>query len=281
MPPKFGSLDALRGKDEEEDDEEAEAFAGGIGRGGGGSGQNVLDPRKIMDRARDIGAVAASEHESGRSRAFVGSGFSLSGESNQPVVVNEDETKIKHTITFWKEGFTVDDGPLRNFDAPENASFLNDINKGRLPQEFAGEKGAYVSLISRHGESHKESAPAAASAARSFTGQGHSLGGASSSAQAAAANATVQPPSVSINVNDAQPSTTLQLRLHDGTRLTQRFNLSHTVENVYEFVASATPGLEFDLMVSFPVKSLRIEARQNCRMQLSSKLYVEASINLP
>lgn len=30
-----------------------------------------------------------------------------------------------HTITFWRNGFTVDDGPLRRLEDPANAPFLN------------------------------------------------------------------------------------------------------------------------------------------------------------
>ena len=59
------------------------------------------------------GAVSSSQHEEGRSRAFMGSGYSLSGDSSAPVERNEDEKKIRHTITMWSNGFTVDDGPLR------------------------------------------------------------------------------------------------------------------------------------------------------------------------
>ncbi|PWA41177.1 serine/threonine protein phosphatase 2A 55 kDa regulatory subunit B prime gamma [Artemisia annua] len=29
-----------------------------------------------------------------------------------------------HTITFWTNGFTVNDGPLRRLDDPQNAYFL-------------------------------------------------------------------------------------------------------------------------------------------------------------
>jgi hypothetical protein len=30
-----------------------------------------------------------------------------------PVERNEDQKKIRHAITMWRNGFTVDDGPLR------------------------------------------------------------------------------------------------------------------------------------------------------------------------
>lgn len=44
------------------------------GRAGGGSGQNVIDPRKLMDKARADGAVSGAEHEGNSSSAFVGAG---------------------------------------------------------------------------------------------------------------------------------------------------------------------------------------------------------------
>ena len=59
------------------------------------------------------GAVSAAQHEGGRSRAFMGSGYSMQGDSADPVERNEDREKIRHTITFWSNGFSVDDGPLR------------------------------------------------------------------------------------------------------------------------------------------------------------------------
>ena len=57
--------------------------------------------------------MSAAQHEGGRSRAFMGSGYSMQGDSAAPVERNEDKEKIRHTITFWSNGFSVDDGPLR------------------------------------------------------------------------------------------------------------------------------------------------------------------------
>lgn len=65
-----------------------------------------------------------------RSSAFVGSGYSLSGAAgSDPAQRNEDSKKIRHSITFYKNGFVVDDGPLRDMQDPANAAFLNDINQ--------------------------------------------------------------------------------------------------------------------------------------------------------
>ena len=55
----------------------------------------------------------------------------------------------------------------------------------------------------------------------------------------------------------AQPATTVQFRMHDGTRHQQRFNLSDTVASLYAFAASACPGVEFDLASAYPRKVLR------------------------
>ncbi len=78
------------------------------------------------------------------------------------------------SITFWKNGFSVDDGPLRDPTDPENKAFLSDINEvclilnrgetqpcpefylqGRVPREFQGQAEPYVSIISRATEDYK------------------------------------------------------------------------------------------------------------------------------
>lgn len=39
-----------------------------------------------------------------------------------------------------------------------------------------------------------------------------------------------------INLNSEEPSTTLQIRLADGSRLAAQFNLSHTVSDIRRFI---------------------------------------------
>ena len=50
-------------KDDDEEDKKRQAYyAGGQGQNGGGSGQEVLDPREFMKRARDeMGAQTVGE----------------------------------------------------------------------------------------------------------------------------------------------------------------------------------------------------------------------------
>jgi hypothetical protein len=44
---------------------------------------------------------------------------------NQPA----EETAIRH-LTFWREGFSVEDGELRRYDDPAQAQILSQINGG-------------------------------------------------------------------------------------------------------------------------------------------------------
>ena len=44
-----------------------------------------------------------------------------------------------HTITIYRNGFTVDDGPLRDSEEEQNKKFLSDISKGFIPAEFVEE----------------------------------------------------------------------------------------------------------------------------------------------
>ena len=38
--------------------------------------------------------------------------------------------KVVHVLKFWKDGFSVDDGPLRNGQNPEDRVFLDSVTKG-------------------------------------------------------------------------------------------------------------------------------------------------------
>lgn len=91
----------------------------------------VQDPTKgndvdsIFNQARQMGAVEGPIDNllpSSSSRSFTGTGRLLSGETVQSAP-QQPETVI-HNIVFWSNGFTVNDGPLRSLDDPENASFL-------------------------------------------------------------------------------------------------------------------------------------------------------------
>jgi len=227
---------------EENDDEKRQAYyAGGQGQNGGGSGQEVLDPRDIFKRAEENGAQTVDQWNAngggqGSSSAFTGAGQSLNGDTSEgaPVPVPTEE----HTITFYSNGFVVDDGPLRTAEDPANASFLAAINRGQMPAELVGENGASesdVHIIDKSGEPYK---PPPAKL-KPFTGEGRSMreeaaaSGAGSSSDAADVG-DGQP----LELNADAPSTTLQLVLPDGKRLVIKANKSHTVLQLRQHIAS-------------------------------------------
>jgi len=58
-------------------------------------------------------------------------------------------------------------------------------------------------------------------------------------------------------VDESKPTTSIQLRLGDGTRLVARVNLTHTVADLRSFVAAARPeSRPFVLQTTFPSKEL-------------------------
>jgi UBX domain-containing protein 1 len=85
---------------------------------------------------------------------------------------------------------------------------------------------------------------------------------ASSSTTAASASAGSAQPSVDIDAS--APTVTLQIRLGDGTRMQSRFNTTHTVGDVYDFVDRASPDSQsraYALMTTFPSKELTDKAQ--------------------
>ncbi|KAF5474868.1 hypothetical protein F2P56_006724 [Juglans regia] len=102
--------------------------------GGEKSGMLVQDPSKandvdaIFNQARQLGAVEGPVEQlrpSSSSSNFTGTGRLLSGETVQ--TAPQQPENVVHNIVFWSNGFTVNDGPLRSLDDPENAAFLEVI----------------------------------------------------------------------------------------------------------------------------------------------------------
>ncbi|KAI7270947.1 hypothetical protein KC335_g5317, partial [Hortaea werneckii] len=62
-----------------------------------------------------------------------------------------------------------------------------------------------------------------------------------------------------VNVDESQPTVQLQIRLGDGTRISSRFNTTHTIGDVYDFVSRASTESNqrpWALMTTFPSKEL-------------------------
>lgn len=109
-------------------------------------------------------------------------------------------------------------------------------------------------IIDKSGEPYK---PPPATL-KPFGGQGRSMreeGESSSAAQAApVADAAA------LVVDEAAPTTTLQVRLADGSRVRVKANHTHTILQLRGHISTLTPGKAFSLKGGFPPKPLSDES---------------------
>ncbi|KAL0762531.1 hypothetical protein Bca101_078682 [Brassica carinata] len=217
--------------------------------GGQRSGMMVQDPTKkakdvdaLFEQARLSAVDRPVEPSRSASTSFTGASRLLSGEpvpsatpQQQQQQQQQDQPQlVMHTITFWRNGFTVDDGPLRSFEDPQNAAFMESIARSECPRELEPVDRnirVHVDLVKRDDNYIEPPKPK-----NSF-----------------------QAPSVGLVVDQAAPTTSIQLRLADGTRLVSRFNNHHTVRDVRGFIDASRPGgsREYQLLtMGFPPKRL-------------------------
>lgn len=188
-------------------------------------------------------------------RAGAGAAAQLEGEMQERV------------LHIWSDGFSIDDGPLRRFDDPENQADLNMIRQGRAPLHLMNVR--YDQPVDVKLQQHRDNWRQLPKIYRPFGGEGRRLGSPvpgesvalpppAPAAAVAPAPATSVPSSAPAMVVDtAQPTLMLRIQLPDGTRLPARFNTTHTVGDVYAFVAAASPeaaGREWVLATTFPSK---------------------------
>ncbi|RDX89917.1 Plant UBX domain-containing protein 4, partial [Mucuna pruriens] len=253
--------------------------------GGEKSGMLVQDPPKgndvdaIFNQARQLGAVERpidQLQEPPRSTSFTGTGRLLSGETVESAP--QQPEAVVHNIVFWTNGFTVNDGPLRSLDDPENASFLESIKKSECPKELEPadrRSSVNVNLIRRnekYPEPEKRHAP--------FQGVGRTLGSSSTSEAAVTSTppSTAPIPSAGLVVDQSLPSTSIQLRLADGTRLISHFNYHHTVGNIRAFINASRPGDagNYQLqMMGFPPKLLSDETQTIEQAGLANSVVIQ------
>lgn len=92
---------------------------------------------------------------------------------------------------------------------------------------------------------------------------GRTLGGAPASSELefefATASSSATAPPTKVVVDETKPSTSIQLRLADGTRVVARFNSHHTVGDIRAFIDASRPAANatYQLQtVGFPPRQL-------------------------
>ncbi|KAJ5182938.1 UBX domain-containing protein 1 [Penicillium capsulatum] len=247
--------------------------------GGEKSGLAVQNPddlkKKILEKARRAQPPPSDDPEP-RPSHFTGTARTLGGDDAPSRVIQDpsepapqQSQRVQRILHFWADGFSVDDGELYRTDDPRNAEILEGIRQGRAPLGIMNvQAGQEVDVeLKQHEEKYVKPKPKY----KPFSGAGQRLGSPTPSVQGQASAPSAPPASTPTasssssgwppkhEVDESQPSVTLQVRLGDGTRLSSRFNTSATIGEVYAFVAAATPdgrNRAWVLMTTFPNKEL-------------------------
>jgi len=262
--------------DEDDEHDPQDLFAGGEKSGlavqNPGTPQDLMN--QLLQRARqNVPRPGADDPDASTSRShFSGRGFTLGGEGTDSRVVEDPHAnvprplpRVNRTLHIWRDGFSVDDGPLHHNDDPENQEIMREFLQGRAPLNILNvehNQEVNVEMDLRQDQDYVKPKPTY----KPFSGAGQRLGspapalsGSSSSAAPPASTTPAAATASGPSVNDSEPTVTLQIRLGDGTRLTSRFNTSHTIGDVYSFVnAASTESRQrsYVLQTTFPSKEL-------------------------
>ena len=271
----------------DENDEKGQAFYAG---GSQASGQQILGPPRknpIKDYVSEVfkqaqsgnmetfdGSESSSSSEPGI-RSFSGTGYRLGETNDDHVAVPSagSSSRKKHdecdevTVRVYRQGFTVDDGELRPYEDPRNREFFESITHNQIPAELRqqGRNMVHINVEDHLSEDYVKRTPKF----KAFQGSGNTLG---SPAPATTAEIAASTPAASsnpveneakatsdLNVVQDQPTTMISIRLANGARLSARFNLTHTVQDIRRFIGTARPeysARNFMLLTTFPNKEL-------------------------
>lgn len=273
--------------DDSDDDAEKNFFTGGEKSGlavkpnrkdspAGTGNQLVADIIKRAKEDRRHPEDSDEDDEAVQTPQFTGTGYRL-GSGQIPSVAVRDPyeqlgaqqrlPRVSRTMTFWRDGFTVEDSQLYRYDDPANTAYLKAIQQGTAPLSILNAQqgqGVDVHVERKLDEDYKPSKRKVGG----FHGQGHRLGtpvpGETSPPSTSAASS---PPPASQASSSADASSTLppetgtalvQIQLSDGSRHRRRFEATGPVQQLYDFVAHLQPGQtrEYVLQTTFPMKKL-------------------------
>uniref|UniRef100_A0A7S1WWS1 SEP domain-containing protein n=1 Tax=Alexandrium catenella TaxID=2925 RepID=A0A7S1WWS1_ALECA len=211
----FGSLDDLK-KQEEDNKKATTSYAGGDKSGLAIQNPDDVDQwKKMQENAMGSSGPLPADHKS---------------------------------VTVYKNGFVVDNGPFRPLSDPLNKKFMDEMAAGRCPAELQEGRSepVHVAVHDKRAEEFKEPPPPSYV---KFSGEGNTLssGGASSSA-------AVSTDAGKIEVDASKPKFKIQIRFHNGEKKAQEFNEGHTVGDLRAFCQQCVGGQAMTIMGGFPPK---------------------------
>jgi len=285
--------------DDDDENKEGETwFAGGERSGISVQNPNAAPPggglvRDILRQATEGGRAALPEPRRAPG-PFSGSGHTLGSDEVESTFVpdpdavdgdDEDEIAVRH-LHLWSDGFSIEDGPLMRYDEPGNQELLRSIQQGTAPLDLMNIRYGQrvtVNVITKLGEAYvppkrghfsgsgnrlgaptpSGSSGAAPSGSSGAAPSGSSMPGSFPIGSSSGAGSITSVERQSINthfeVDQTQPTTSVQIRLADGTRMPCRMNLNHTVGNIRAFMNASRPEnltRPYTIGTTFPNRTL-------------------------
>ncbi|KAJ2480840.1 protein phosphatase regulator [Coemansia sp. RSA 2320] len=215
------------------------AAEGSAAAGPSSQPENAPQPQSFVGRGRKLGSPSSSAADPAHDAESSDSDISEGGRSNS------DDVAVRE-LTFWRNGFSLGDGPLFNTEDPVNRQNLEAILQGRAPLDILNVRPGQQVEMKVTNRRDEDYVPPPPPPAQPFSGHGQRLGGLAPAISAAAAlsSAGTNPQSAvgrPIVLDQSQPIVQVQIRLADSTRLVARVNPSHTIGDLRAFVLSERP----------------------------------------
>ena len=164
-------------------------------------------------------------------------------------------------LTFWSNGFQVNDGPLREPTDDANKNFMTSVQNGRCPAELMqGQKVPDINLVDKRSEQHVAPPPPLYTA---FSGGGHTMSPSGSGSKTADMGTIFTPSSTGASkepdVDASAPTCRISIRTADGKRIVGKFNLTHTIHDLQLFIDSqGSNNTPYQLLLGRPPKPIEI-----------------------
>jgi len=302
-------IDKEQSEEEEEDEERENLFAGGEKSGIFMQNPNAKPTKPssllvsdILKKAAEGGHGPVDEPEATTSTqrsTFSGAGYKLGNEEEPSAVINNPTTStapaeplnpVVRRLTFWRNGFSIEDGPLMAYDDPANEEFLKAINSGRAPLAWLNVRQGQPVDVRVARKLEEDYKPPPKQPPKPFSGTGQRLGSPTpavitSSTPGAypstSSSSEPAPRARELEIDESLPITSIQIRLGDGTRMLARFNHTHTVGDIRNFINAARIGeaqRNYILQTTFPSRDLKDETQSLSDASLLNSVVVQRYI---
>lgn len=202
--------------------------------------KNRYDQKRINPNTKDYSQISGFTLENTEKEKWLKNTLKFENKKEY------DKKKNKIKITLYKNGFLINDTEFRDSTKPENIKFMQEIEKGYIPQELI--KKGYEDLGIEL-ESHKHKIYEVPKDFKAFRGEGQSVGGVNTD------NLKIDE-NIKAKVDKSKPVCNISIRLFNGEVINEEFNLCNSIKDVMEYVAKKSGSENFELLEGFPPKPL-------------------------